>query len=270
MSLPGVLDPWREVIHPAALILPRPSEREYADLKASIAERGILTPVATFIDGKGEHWLLDGVSRLQALVELDQPILDNEGRWAIPTTPYSAEHGHDPYEIALSLNVVRRHLTNEQKREVIRQLREERPELSDRAIARMAGVSPHTVAEERQAAEDEGFDPETGEVVTNGELPVGDDGEDTQENVTPISRGVVREREEVTGRRARGRQAKTPVQRRERRQQPAAEPVQEQGQPFVGTVLATASKTQRIAEAKRCLKFLGLTIADLAPKRRAA
>jgi hypothetical protein len=56
----------------------------------------------------------------------------------------------------------------------------------------------------------------------------------------------------------------------QRRQPKVEEPPKETGEPFVGTVLHTASKTARIAEAKRCLKHLGLTIADLAPKRRAA
>jgi hypothetical protein len=266
MSLPGVLDPWREVIHPAALILPRPSDSEYADLKASIESRGMLTPVATFIDKKGEHWLLDGVSRLQVLVEMNQEILDNEGRWAVPTTPYYEEKGDDPYEIALSLNVVRRHLTPAQKREVIRQLREERPDLTDRAIARMAGVSHHTVADEREQEEETQtaaageetvteprVDPETGEVIEN-------------ENVTHISRGVVQEpRTEVSGRRARGRQ---PGVRRPRAAAGDGDTANLPTVVFTGTVLPQAPKAQRVAEAKRCLKHLGLSVADLTPRGR--
>jgi len=38
------------------------------------------------------------------MVELDKTVLDVEGRWAIPTTPYSEEKGHDPPS-ALTLKV---------------------------------------------------------------------------------------------------------------------------------------------------------------------
>jgi ParB-like chromosome segregation protein Spo0J len=273
MSLPGILDPWREIIHPAALILPRPNDNEYSELKNSIEARGVLTPLATYVDKKGEHWLLDGVSRLQVMVELDKPILDDAGRWAVPTTPYYEEQGADPYEIALSLNVTRRHLTPEQKREVIRQLRQDRPELSDRAVARMAGVSPHTVGEVRHEAEDraeepaeEQVDPETGEItVREPETGEGDD------NVTHIARGVVQEpRQEETGRRARGRQPVTPTQRRRPRSAPDANGEDVDAKPFVGTILPTANKTARIAEAKRCVKHLGLVVTDLISRRRVA
>jgi ParB-like chromosome segregation protein Spo0J len=284
MSLPGVLDPWRDVIHPAALILPRPNDAEYADLKASIETRGMLTPVATWVDASGEHWLLDGVSRLQVLVELDRKILDEEGRWALPTTPYYEDQGHDPYEIALSLNVVRRHLTQQQKREVIRQLREERPELSDRAIARMAGVSPHTVADERQAMEEEEVEAEIAETeaaeAASGEIVDPETGEVTERQAeAPITNGSDSEappaprrtRREETGRRARGRQPQTPTERR--RVHRAAEPIDPDTgpeQPFIGTVLASATKAQRVAEARRCLKHLRLKLDDLATRRRVA
>lgn len=257
MQLPGILDPWREVIHPAALILPRPSDSEYSELKTSIEQRGVLTPLATYIDAKGEHWLLDGVSRLQVLVELGHKILDDEGRWAVPTTPYYAEQGHDPHEIAMSLNVVRRHLTPAQKRDVIRQLREERPELSDRAIARMAGVDPHTVGdvrhqEEARAEIEEQIDPETGEVL------------DETDNVTPIPRGV---RREESGRVARGRAPVSPRERRQRRPRNGAEGG-EVTLAFIGTVLPSATKAARVAEAKRCLRHLGLTVGDLTSRSR--
>jgi hypothetical protein len=72
---------------PAVLILPRPKQTEYSELKNSIEVRGVLTPLATYIDAKGDHWLLGAVSRLQVMVELDKPVLDVERRWAIPTTP---------------------------------------------------------------------------------------------------------------------------------------------------------------------------------------
>lgn len=145
-ELPEILDPWREVIHPAALILPRPSVIDYQTLKNDITANGILTPLTVFVDVKGEYWLLDGLSRLQILLELKQPVLDDHGRWAIPTTQYYEAKGDDPYTIVLSLNVSRRHLTPQQRREAIAAVLYARPDLSDRAVARVVGVSPATVA----------------------------------------------------------------------------------------------------------------------------
>lgn len=74
--------------------MPRPNETKYSELRNSIEARRVLTPLATYIDG--DHWLINGVSCLQVMVELDKTVLDVEGRWAIPTTPYSEEKGHDP------------------------------------------------------------------------------------------------------------------------------------------------------------------------------
>ena len=152
-ALPSTLDAWRDVIHPAALILPRPTPAEFADLKQSVEDHGLLSPLSTFIDKQGEHWLLDGVSRLQVMVELDRPVIDAENRWIVPTFPYYEEQGADPYEIALNLNVNRRHLTADQKREVIQALLEQRPDLSNRGIAHLAAASPHTVAAVREEHE---------------------------------------------------------------------------------------------------------------------
>ena len=102
--LPQTLTVWVEVIHPAALAMPRLDAAQYAALKSSIARHGLLVPLGIFVDGRGEHWLLDGVSRLQALVELGLPTLDSEGRWAMLTTNYHAGLGIDPFVLARELN----------------------------------------------------------------------------------------------------------------------------------------------------------------------
>jgi len=290
-TVPGVLDAWRDVIHPAALILPRPNPVDYAELKHSVEKHGLLTPLSTFVDKSGEHWLLDGVSRLQVLVELDRPVLDADGRWAVPTLPYREDEGADPYEIALSLNVMRRHLTSEQKRDVIRALREERPDLSDRAIGRMAGVSPHTVADERRAQESNGTSTaEHGDeaaaerfgdtAAASGSTTTGDDDGyaegDLQEDdgaepqgdppdLPPPSEPTPEpERHEETGQRARGRK---PGKRNGGEETEEAEVLPDK--PFVGTVIPAAAKHMRIAEAKRCVKYLRLHVDDLQPRARA-
>jgi hypothetical protein len=164
--------------------------------------------------------------------------------------------------------VVRRHLSAAQKREVIRQLREERPELSDRAVARMAGVDPKTVAEERRAQEDEVAEdtqPEAETVETVDQ----ETGEVTTETIVRPFERPQRPREEATGRRARGRQPQSPVTRRRPREESEDED-EDRGEPFRGTILPSATKVARVAEARRCLKHLGLTVADLTSRRRGA
>lgn len=143
-TLPDVLDPWRDIIHEAALLLPRLTEAEYADLKASIEARGLLTPLVVWKDQNDEHHLLDGVSRLQILLELDQPVLE-DGEWLVPVRFFEEAEGIDPFAPVLELNLARRHLTIEQKREVIAKLVAARPELSSNAIAKIAGISHNTV-----------------------------------------------------------------------------------------------------------------------------
>ena len=69
------------------------------------------------------------------------------------------------------------------------------------------------------------------------------------------------ERVEETGRRARGRKQGSVTRQRERPELGADEP-------FTGTVLPSAAKTARVAEAKRCVKHLKLTVADLGPRQR--
>jgi hypothetical protein len=276
MSLPEVLTPWADIIHPAALLLPRPSERDYNELKTNIQAHGMRQPLAIWVDERDDEWLLDGVGRLQVLVEENQPILADDNKWLVPTVTYRADRGDDPYELALSLNLARRHLSAEQKRQVIRDLREQRPELSDRAVARMAGVSPHTVASEREAAaEEEAREPQAdtggaiGEGYDGGTYGAGEDGDTLVDDHEPGEREPSPpepqlERFEQSGRRARGRRPGEP-QTRARRGADG-----EDAAPFSGTVLPSAAKAARVAEAKRCVKWLRLKVEDLLSKRRAA
>lgn len=249
-ALPDILEEWADVIHPAALLLPRPTAIEYADLKLSVQERGVLQPLATFVDQKGDHWLLDGVSRLQIMVELGMPIINDDNQWAMPTTPFYEDKGDDPYEVALSLNIARRHLTNEQKRGVIADLMEQRPDLSDRAIARMAGSSPMTVGSVRHGLEE-------GEEQTENGAEEEGEGEDEAETEA--------EAHEESGRRARGQRRETRGEREDRTVERLS---QSSDEAFTGTVLPSAHKAARIAEARRCIRHLRLEVEDLLPRSR--
>ena len=118
-------------------VMPPLSGDEYAALRADIADRGIL--VAVVLDQHGNT--LDGHHRQRIAAELGidcptviQPVSDEgEGR-----------------DVALTLNLARRHLTSEQKRALIAAELERDPDAADRSIARRLHRSPSTVGAVRR------------------------------------------------------------------------------------------------------------------------
>lgn len=113
-------------------LLPPLSDEEYANLKQSISEQGVLVPVEFDEDGN----ILDGHHRIQIATELgiEYPSIVRSGF----TEQQKRSH-------ARTLNTVRRHLNREQKREIIRQEILENPSESNNSIAKRLGVSDTTV-----------------------------------------------------------------------------------------------------------------------------
>jgi hypothetical protein len=66
----------------------------------------------------------------------------------------------DPVAYVISANIKRRHLTTEQKRELIAKLIKAQPEKSSRQVAKVAGVS-HTHVNKVRAEMEEAGDVET-------------------------------------------------------------------------------------------------------------
>lgn len=117
-------------------VMPALTPIEYEALKADIAERGVLVPVE--VDENGD--MLDGHHRVMAWQELrsegvnlpDYPRLIRSGL----TEEQKRNH-------ARSLNVLRRHLSPEQRREVMREMRADGATIQK--IADTVGVSVGTV-----------------------------------------------------------------------------------------------------------------------------
>lgn len=86
----------------------------------------------------------------------------------------------DPYAFAVSANIHRRHLSSEQKRNLIEKLLIATPEKSDRQIAAMAKVDHKTVGTVRKEAEG------------RGEIPHVDNHTDTRGREQPVKRRVER------------------------------------------------------------------------------
>ena len=134
---------WRDHIkvHPAAELFPIMSEPELRELAEDIKANGQRTPALFLVMQDGDKVLLDGRNRLHAM-ELAGLLPDGE----FPTyyDTIVDEPGLDPHTFVLSLNLHRRHLTNEQKIALVEKLARERPDWSARRVAKVTKVSPTT------------------------------------------------------------------------------------------------------------------------------
>lgn len=166
---------WRDVlpVHPAADLFPRMSKAELRELGEDIRKNGLQFPVVVQRDGD-EYKLLDGCNRLDAMelvgigFELEfirdgrrrarRPVLNIQDYipFTLDDQEIELEGDHDPYEFVISANTRRRHLTAEQKRELIAKVLRAKPEKSDRQIADTVKASPTTVGKVRAEMESTG------------------------------------------------------------------------------------------------------------------
>jgi N6-adenosine-specific RNA methylase IME4 len=125
-------------------VMPPLSADEYEELKADILARGVLVPV----EYDEHNNILDGHHRVQICNELGIT------EWPRVVRIGLSEAGKLTH--ARQLNLARRHLDREQKRELIAQQLRETPQTSDRQIAESLGVSPTTVGTVRSELEEGG------------------------------------------------------------------------------------------------------------------
>jgi len=127
--------------HPLADIFPLMEGEEFDGLVADIKAHGLRVPIVLY-----EKMILDGRNRYRAFAAA-----------GFTLTTRSIVDGDsfikDPAAYVISANIHRRHLSAEQKRELIAKLIKTQPEKSDRALAKQAGVSHPTIAKARRAAE---------------------------------------------------------------------------------------------------------------------
>jgi hypothetical protein len=160
---------WRDVlpIHPAADLFPLMAPAELHQLGTDIRAHGLCEPVVfiqqykrrrdgTPIYNKYDLALLDGRNRLDAMEaagirlifdgELDPYLGQTEDRPG-PKKDYWSElpPETDAYAYVISANIHRRHLSTEQKRDLIAKLLKATPERSNNATAKIAKVDDKTV-----------------------------------------------------------------------------------------------------------------------------
>jgi hypothetical protein len=165
---------WRDVlpIHPAADLFPRMSESELAALAEDIKANGLKSPVVLWVPGSPNdypddsdppRYVLDGINRLDAMERAGIQLVENDPTDPDPFTNRLTacsrdkyESDTDPYAYVISANIHRRHLTAEQKRDLIAKLIKAQPEKSDRQIAGTVKASPTTVGTVRAEMEAKG------------------------------------------------------------------------------------------------------------------
>ncbi len=126
---------------PFADLLPPLTPEERQALLADVKEHGITVPVVV----TDADEVIDGNTRLQIAVEL--------GLTDIPVKVVSGLSDAKKREMALSLNLHRRHLTSEQKRQIIADRLRADATISDRQLAAEIGVDNKTASAVRQSLE---------------------------------------------------------------------------------------------------------------------
>ena len=122
--------------------LPDLPPQEYEALKASIAQYGVLVPIITYhgriIDGHQRQRACDELGIKCPAIVIDKLAPGQEG------------------ELAITLNLCRRQLTDAQKREMAAALLRETPSKSNRGIGVTVGLDKNTVADVRRRLEASG------------------------------------------------------------------------------------------------------------------
>ncbi|MBR1153149.1 hypothetical protein [Bradyrhizobium sp. JYMT SZCCT0428] len=157
---------WRDVlpVHPAADLFPMMTADETLVLGNDIKKNGLHATMVIWKEQKHfRPMLLDGRNRLAAMeavgieikaedigtdadphVRLLVKYSDVLGWVKIDNSYLRGDHGADPFALVVSLNVHRRHLTAEQKRDLIAKVLKAIPQKSNRQIAKAVGAShPH-------------------------------------------------------------------------------------------------------------------------------
>jgi len=156
---------WRSYVnvHPAADLFPLLPPEELAEMTERIKANGIQVPLAFYTDEQGKIWLLDGRNRLDALAASGYDV--EAFLKSKPSRLHYRAPNDDPEEVVVRLNIFRRHLTQEQKRDLVAKLLKATPERSNTDTARLALVDPKTVSSVRRREEAKGKIPRMDKTV---------------------------------------------------------------------------------------------------------
>jgi ParB-like chromosome segregation protein Spo0J len=150
--------------HPLADIFPLMEGEEFAALVADIKANGVSNIVTLYqgmiLDGRNRYRACKALGWTDRRVQLELPMRHSDA--------FVDDHG-GPLAYVISANIHRRHLTAQQKRELIAKLIKAQPEKSDRQLGRMIKADHKTIGAIRAQKE------ATGE-ISPVEKRVGKDG----------------------------------------------------------------------------------------------
>lgn len=149
---------WRDVlpVHPAADLFPLMGKEELCELADDIKKNGLLEQIVVYDDLNSTPCIcvLEGRNRLDALELIGRETVNINGDPTSPIfTKQSVRKSFDPYAYVLSKNVHRRHLTAEQRRDLIAKVLKAKPETSNLQIAKQVKADDKTVAKVRTKLE---------------------------------------------------------------------------------------------------------------------
>jgi len=121
-----------------APVLPPLPPQEYAQLRDSIRERGVLQPLLITAD----HVLIDGHERWKSIQEL--------GLTKYPLRVVGNLSDAERKELAIRLNVERRHLSRAERQRLLEMILTEAPAKSTRDVADLLKIGKSTVSRTRQ------------------------------------------------------------------------------------------------------------------------
>jgi hypothetical protein len=176
---------WRDIlpIHPAAELFPLMTPAELHELSEDIKTNGLQIPITVMVDKRGDEWtyqLIDGRNRLDAIelagfntiaakrsagraarrkVGMECGLDTFLGLPGMNDTKVAINYISPPddvYAFVASANVHRRHLTAEQKHDLIAKVIKATPEKSDRQIAEATKSNRTTVGQIRKTLEKAG------------------------------------------------------------------------------------------------------------------
>src|SRR5262245_6468475 len=134
-------------VHPAANVFPLLEGEEFDALVADVREYGLKNPVTLYHGA-----VIDGRNRVRACLAAGWSWRAIRGM-CVELSGAGAGQIDDPVAYVISVNIHRRHLSAEQKAEMLAKLVAAQPEKSDRELAKQAGVSHPTIAKARRTAE---------------------------------------------------------------------------------------------------------------------
>jgi ParB-like chromosome segregation protein Spo0J len=174
---------WRDAlsIHPACDALPLMSADELRELADDIERHGLHHNIDLYLDLKTHtEYVIDGRNRLDAMELLGWDLIDDTGRLCSALRGHQLDSGYrEPEHLVawvISANIRRRHLNQEQRRELLAKLLKANPSKSNRQVAKAAGVDHKTVAAVRA------------EVEARGEIPHVETITDTQGREQPAKK----------------------------------------------------------------------------------